>query len=175
MDLESAARDVHALPGLVVLVSVPLVVTILSLARLSTSLVLGGGGGGDGPEINARAIGDDSFACIEAACGPVLAEVVFSSVADICSSVTLGHHTLPASLPASPPTTPTSSTSCGSNAGASNSSNGSDGPSSSGGSNDHAFGSNGSSSSQSGSSSLSAGAIAGGAVLCTVLYWLCRN
>ncbi|UNI15615.1 hypothetical protein JDV02_002132 [Purpureocillium takamizusanense] len=52
MDVESAARDMHALPGLVVLVSVPLVVTILSLARLSSSLVQGSttsnGGGGDG-------------------------------------------------------------------------------------------------------------------------------
>ncbi|KAL3953052.1 hypothetical protein ACCO45_012995 [Purpureocillium lilacinum] len=46
MDVESAARDMHALPGLVVLISVPLVVTILSLARLSSSLVLGSGSGG---------------------------------------------------------------------------------------------------------------------------------
>lgn len=45
MDVESAARDIHALPGLVVLISVPLVVTILSLARLSSSLVLGSGSG----------------------------------------------------------------------------------------------------------------------------------
>ncbi|GJN86667.1 hypothetical protein PLIIFM63780_010248 [Purpureocillium lilacinum] len=45
MDVESAARDMHALPGLVVLISVPLVVTILSLARLSSSLVLGSGSG----------------------------------------------------------------------------------------------------------------------------------
>lgn len=49
MDVESAARDMHALPGLVVLISVPLVVTILSLARLSSSLVLGSGSGGGGP------------------------------------------------------------------------------------------------------------------------------
>ncbi|PNY26927.1 Uncharacterized protein TCAP_03145 [Tolypocladium capitatum] len=108
---------------------------------------------------NANAIAAGAFACVEAACGAIVAEVVFSSASAPCQSVLDGQYTPSGVTQTSFTPDATSSASSGS--------------SGSSGSSDSSPSNSSSSLSTGVIVGIAIGAAAGGAIACAIIYWFC--